>query len=458
MVAISVAAAVASLLVAASAPPPEPGRWTTGPPLPVPRSEVAVAAIGSSVYVVGGFARSGNQRLVEELDVPAGRWRERAELPEGVNHAGLASFGGKLYVFGGFSADGGAPSAAAFVYDPATDRWRAIAPVPSARGSISVAVLGDAIHLVSGHERRSVTAHDVYDPRTNTYAHAAPLPVGRDHMGLAAYGGRLYAIAGRIDSYTQNTSFCDVYDPGSDRWAACAPMPSRRSGMAVAVYHDRIQAIGGEERAGVFTNDEAYDPRTNTWTALAPLPEGRHGTGAAVVGDRLYVAGGGPSPGGSQSATLFVYEQKSAVVDFMNFSYPTNPCAKNVPVAAVMRNGSFSYFDRAMGAGFDLHVVSVQRGSFEPGNQAAVVVLACDFPVGGTAAAYLFGVRGSGAELLAQVGTANWGPDWGSGPESIRTRFAGRRLYVEQCKDTGCRTKTVTAYALRGGKLAKLAR
>jgi N-acetylneuraminic acid mutarotase len=179
--------------------------------------------------------------------------------------------------------------------------------VPTARGSISVAVLGDAIHLVGGHERRSVTTHDVYDPRTNAYARAAPLPVGRDHMGLAAYGGKLYAIGGRVDNYAHNTSFCDVYDPAADRWTACAPMPSRRSGMAVAVYRDRILAIGGEEPSGVFTNNEAYDPRANAWTALAPLPEGRHGTGAATIRDRVYVPGGGPTPGGSQSATLFIF-------------------------------------------------------------------------------------------------------------------------------------------------------
>lgn len=302
--------ALAAVLVLAVVAPNDLGGWSTGPPLPTARSEVAVAAIGSRLYVAGGFARGGDQRLVEELDVDSGRWHARASLPHGMNHVGLASFDGKLYAFGGFSAETGAPSADALVYDPATDKWRALAPVPSARGSISVAVLGDVIHLVGGHERRSVATHDVYDPRTNAYTRAAPLPVGRDHMGLATYGGKLYAIAGRIDDYAHNTSSCDIFDPASDRWTACEPMPSRRSGMAVAVYHDRIHAIGGEERAGVFANDEAYDPRANVWTALAPLPEGRHGMGGATIGDRLYVPAGGPAPGGSQSTTLFVYEQK----------------------------------------------------------------------------------------------------------------------------------------------------
>ena len=140
-------------------------------------------------------------------------------------------------------------------------------------------------------------------------------------------------------------------------------------------------------------------------------------------------------------------------VDFMNFTYATNPCAKNVPVAAVMRRGSFSYFDRKMAAGFELHVDSVSKGSLRDGTRQAVVVLACDFPHGGTAAAYLFDERKDAAVLLARVATADWGGDWGNGPSSIHVRFAHHFLYVDQCKDIDCTLGEATTYALRGGKL-----
>ncbi len=144
-------------------------------------------------------------------------------------------------------------------------------------------------------------------------------------------------------------------------------------------------------------------------------------------------------------------------VDFMNFTYATNPCWANVPVAAVMRRGSFSYFDPKMAAGFDLHVDSVKEGSLQAGTRQAVVVLACDYPVGGTAAAYVFAERNAGAVFLAQVAVANWGADWGSGPSSIHVRFANQRLYVDQCDDTDCTKRAQTTYALRAGKLTKVA-
>jgi hypothetical protein len=67
-------------------------------------------------------------------------------------------------------------------------------------------------------------------------------------------------------------------------------------------------------------------------------------------------------------------------VDFLNFTYATNPCAANVPVPVVMRRGSFSYFDPKMGAGFDVRVAAVTKGSLQSGTRQVVVVLACDFP------------------------------------------------------------------------------
>ncbi|HET9392861.1 MAG TPA: hypothetical protein VFO29_04990 [Candidatus Rubrimentiphilum sp.] len=144
-------------------------------------------------------------------------------------------------------------------------------------------------------------------------------------------------------------------------------------------------------------------------------------------------------------------------VDFMNFTYATNPCPSNVPVPVVMRKGSFSYFDDKMGAGFDLNVHSVVEGSLAKGTQQAVVVLACDYPAdGGEAAAYAFDERKNGAVLLSKVATASWGSDWGAGPTSIHIRFAKQFLYVDACDDLHCTLNVVTTYALRGGKLVKV--
>src|ERR1700722_2409659 len=110
-------------------------------------------------------------------------------------------------------------------------------------------------------------------------------------------------------------------------------------------------------------------------------------------------------------------------MDFLNFVYAANPCPKDVPVPVAMDHGYFSYGNKDLGVAFDLQVVSVHEGSLQSGTRQAVVVLECEFPIGGTAAAYVFDERNGKAVQLAHVADANWGGDWGNPPSSIHVRF-----------------------------------
>ena len=298
------------------------GKWSAGSSLPIARSEVAVATDGPIIYVIGGYANGAvDQSLVQAYEptmimhggqTVMRQWHDKKPLPRGLNHVAAVGFNGKIYTFGGFAAQNNAAVVDANVYDPSADRWSPIAPLPQALGSVSVAVLGNQIHLVGGRDTHSVRSHYVYDPATNAYAMRAPLPVGRDHMGLVAFGAKLYAIGGRIDTPAHNTAYVDIYDPNADAWSAGAPMPTPRSGMAVAALGGIIFAIGGEARgmASAYTTNEGYEPASNRWTEYAPLPEGRHGTGAAVIDDRLYLPAGASVPGGThQTNTLMIFTE-----------------------------------------------------------------------------------------------------------------------------------------------------
>ncbi len=308
--------AAAAVLIAAASPLKL--GWNAGPPLPVQRSEVAVAVVDQSIYVVGGYANGNvDQSLVQVFrpvvrdGVLSGEWRDVTPLPRGLNHVGAVGYGGRLYVFGGFAAQNNSAVSDADVYDPRTNAWRQIASLPQALGSVAVAVLDNEIHLVGGRDVHSVRSHFVYDPEKNSYFERAPLPVGRDHLGLVAMEGRLYAIGGRIDTPAHNTSFVDAYDPEQNRWTAAAPLPAPRSGIAAAAFIQRIFVVGGEQAGApaAFSSVYVYDARRNCWLPGNALPDGRHGTGAAVVDDRLYIPGGAPVPGGSrQSNTLYVYQ------------------------------------------------------------------------------------------------------------------------------------------------------
>src|SRR6266550_2182396 len=92
------------------------GTWETRAPLPVARSEVAGARVGSSIAVVGGFLADGSNSARADLYSPArDRWTRLPDLPIAVNHPMAAGFGGRLYVFGGYRRFGGPPLRDLFV-------------------------------------------------------------------------------------------------------------------------------------------------------------------------------------------------------------------------------------------------------------------------------------------------------------------------------------------------------
>ena len=69
--------------------------------------------------------------------------------------------------------------------------------MPSRRSGMAVAVYHDRILAIGGEEPSGVfTNNEAYDPRTNAWTLLAPLPEGRHGTGSAAIGDRLYVPGG----------------------------------------------------------------------------------------------------------------------------------------------------------------------------------------------------------------------------------------------------------------------
>ncbi len=290
------------------------GVWRTAAPAPTKRTEVAVATLNDKIYVVGGFEKPslGNvlnlaiTPLVEEYDPATDRWTSKTSMPVGLHHVGIGVAEGRMYIIGGYRQAGLSvwqPVATVYAYDPTTDTWAERAPMPTARGALSVTVHEGKVHAIGGYDRTSNNAAvEVYDPVDNRWTSRTPLPTPRDHLATATVAGKVYAIGGRLNGdYHRNLSVTEVYDPATDSWVSGADLPTARSGITAAEVGGRVYVFGGEGEEGTFRENEAYDPANGTWQTMAPMPTARHGLGSAVVDGRVYVISGGPTPGGSFS-------------------------------------------------------------------------------------------------------------------------------------------------------------
>lgn len=102
--------------------------------MPAPRGETAAIGLGGKLYVMGGsvlpigapYAKAVPRN--EEYDPATDRWRVLAPLPVARDHLGLAVVNSKIYTFGGFSySTHQGAGTDVFEYDPAVDKWRTLA-------------------------------------------------------------------------------------------------------------------------------------------------------------------------------------------------------------------------------------------------------------------------------------------------------------------------------------------
>ena len=276
------------------------GTWTFLAPLPAPRQEVAVAALDGRVFVIGGFGEGGEPMAsVDVYDPATNEWESRAPLPAPTHHAAAAVAAGRLYVIGGYT--GGrlrwTASETVYQYDPARDSWATRAPMPTPRGGLAAAGVGDRIHALGGTSDRVTNAHEVYDAAANRWSSANPMPTPRDHLAAVAFQGRVWVLGGRESFIGTQYANVEVYDPATDSWRVAPPLPAARGGLAAAALTDRILVFGGEAPLRIFSATEMYEAASNRWIAKTPMPTPRHGIGAAVVGGRIIIPGGGRQPG-----------------------------------------------------------------------------------------------------------------------------------------------------------------
>jgi N-acetylneuraminic acid mutarotase len=304
------ATVLGAILLAAAAAPAQaqglPGTWTLKAPMAAGvRGEVAAVAYQGKLYAIGGNVAGNAVPRNEVYDPATNSWRELAPMPIARDHLGLALVNGKIYTFGGFTKTVHENAGTdVFEYDPATNTWRSRAPLPRPLGSVGAAVIDGKIHVFGGRglDKVTTTTHVVYDPATDTWKNAAPMSKGRDHMATVVAEGKIHVIGGRFTSPVDRTGMHEIYDPATDSWSTAAPMKTPRSAVAAALYHGMIVVDGGEypPENKTWTENEGYDLKSKTWFSLAPMPKtGSHGFGAAVIGPNLYFVGGSTLPGGA---------------------------------------------------------------------------------------------------------------------------------------------------------------
>jgi len=300
-----------------------PGSWTSAPPLPQERYEAHAMALRGRIYFFGGITDlcpPGESACVSDhvdvFDPTARQWSPGPPLPPEAprHHLAMAQVGDTIYLLGGFTgilaAQNFMPLATTFSFDGTT--WRRLADQPLARGSATAEAIGGKIYVAGGGIAEPDARADLYayDPSSDTWAARAPMPTAREHVASCPLADTMLVVGGWLGDRTVVHS-AESYDPATDHWTTLPDLPTARGGLGARPLRGLCFAIGGEEWSGplpgTFADVQGFDPRSGRWTTYAPLPHARHGLGVAALGDSLYAVGGGDIRGNSYTTLVEIF-------------------------------------------------------------------------------------------------------------------------------------------------------
>jgi N-acetylneuraminic acid mutarotase len=286
---------------------PTANSWTTRTHIPVAlyAAPSGITSIGERLYVAGGAADQAHGNNISTLqiyDATADAWTTGMSLPAAGNGAFGGVINGKLYVAGGQDPANISPVSTVQVYDPTTNIWTPLAPLPSARSGGGSAVINGILYAVGGAVSVNFTAVPVntlesYNPATNTWIELAPMPTARYSLGVGAVGGILYAVGG-FDGRNV-LDIVEAYNPATNTWTQMSAMPAATSNPGVGAINDVLYVVGGGGPSQPIATVQAFTPPILN-PANVTLTSSAH---PAFVDESILfsavVAGQGPIPTGS---------------------------------------------------------------------------------------------------------------------------------------------------------------
>lgn len=265
-----------------------------------------------AVLKIGGFGMSGITNEITYKLSSESKWKHLTKIPhvEQCNF-GTAVVNNDLFIIGGCFNQNMQENVHpfGFKYNTLYNKWCTLSPMKIERCRFSLNVLNGKMYAVGGvaeveEFNSNVTGTcECYDPVTDEWTMIEPLPVGITRHGGAAFepSSKLFICGGidRDSTLCQNSVYC--YESQNDSWTTCAPMLTPRADHVMLSIDNHLYVCGGweeDDETGIRTlvdTIDVYDVEKNCWTVLTTVPTPRHHAGIVSIFRKIYFIGGFPS-------------------------------------------------------------------------------------------------------------------------------------------------------------------
>jgi hypothetical protein len=276
---------------------------------PTPRHESGLAQVGGKLYLLGGRG----SRTVDRYDPVTNIWESLDPMPLELHHFQPVVIGSRIYVIGAFTCcfPNEEIISDIYVYNTVTDTWDIEGQMPEerARGSAAAVLHKGKVYLVggntAGHNGGAVAWVDEYDPQTEQWTVLADAPNARDHSMAAIAYGKLVLTAGRQTAlpnpFANPVLATDVYDFTNGTWISTTDIPSPRAGALTVAHGAEVIVAGGEidTTTEALATVEAFNVLSSQWRPLQDMNIGRHSGGGVLMNEQMHVVAGSERRGGA---------------------------------------------------------------------------------------------------------------------------------------------------------------
>ncbi len=284
------------------------------PPLPQPATSFGAAIADGWLYTYGGNtgkAHEFNRECVKgdffRLQLPDGIAWEK--LPGGTPllSSSLVAHGGKVIRIGGMNArnEKGAKNdlhstAEVMRYDPATQQWEKLPPLPTPRSSHDAVVVGDTIYVGGGWTLAGDDGEGVHANWEKTTLalnlrdlaagwKAQPQPFERRALAAVAQGERIWFLGG-MNAADEPSRTVDWWEPATGQWGKGPELPDgSMGGFGIA----GCMAEGKVLASPLSGKISALNADASAWSEVATLSPARFFHRLLRVSEDQLVAVGG---------------------------------------------------------------------------------------------------------------------------------------------------------------------
>ncbi|NJO02194.1 MAG: hypothetical protein HC880_11345 [Bacteroidia bacterium] len=210
--------------------------------------------------------------------------------------------------------------------------WTEAAPTKARRAEASSLVYDNKIYVFHGYNPVWVVSHtsETYDPQTNAWTDLAPLPSGNHsgmtHNGIALVGDEVWLTGGKSGYQNILTNKVLIYNIPKNEWRPGPDLPENIGSASLVKLGKKLHLIaGGTHPAGTQPAHKNFcvlkyshyvldlnQPEQGWQDILAPLPPGfgRIHQSTVTIGGKIYLMGGqdGHDCGNSDKSWLHVYD------------------------------------------------------------------------------------------------------------------------------------------------------